>query len=60
MTMYHINCGGPIPGGGGGGYSTQTSVQCSAQAQDLDPTGSKTSEKGGLKDPKRVFDFGKF
>ena len=42
--------------GGGGGYSTQTGVQCSAQAQNLDPTGSKTSEKGGLKDLKRVFD----
>ena len=45
--------------GGGGGYSTQTGVQCSAQAQNLDPTwlrDLKTSEKGGLKDLKRVFD----
>ena len=36
-------------GGGGGGYSTQTGVQCSAQAQNLDPTGSKNLWKRGSK-----------
>ena len=35
--------------GGGGGYSTQTGVQCSAQAQNLDPTGSKNFWKRGSK-----------
>ena len=37
-----------------GGGGALTGVKCSAQAPDMDPTGSKTFEKGGLKDLKRV------
>ena len=56
LVRNQFDCGPIKSRGGGGGYSTQTGVQCSAQAQNVDPTGSETSEKGGLKDLKRVFD----
>ena len=46
---------GKIPGGGGG-YSTQTGIQCSAQLKIWTLRDLKISEKGGLKDLKRVFD----
>ena len=41
MINYGFASAGGGGGGGGGLNSTQTGVQCSAQAQNLDPTGSK-------------------